>query len=629
MNYNLETGKPTYLVLSLKFWVLTLLLVLTYSVIIFAQTTVYVNPENGGDPAEDGSIDHPFDSWTDVAFQDNSTYLQKRGTTASGCFDVRGRVNVVIGAYGDGERPVITGVPGSTISIMTLSKATNYTIRDIKFVGHYPDSPTAAIYAYGNWSPSGFVTSNFITIKNCDISYCYNGIRILPLQTDIDDVTVDSCTIHHVNEEGMFVRNCSNFVCRNTHIYMVNQDWHHGPHDINNAPGDGIQLDGDCDNFLIEKTIIDRRNTGLKFCIIHNEQNGGYGNDGIIRDCVFYPPKDTIGQVGSSGGALFIYTGDTLILERVKIIGRDRIYSAPGDGDHGGSAGELGYDHIIMKYCLGDSTGVLRTNMYNDDICFNNCTWATNVNGLGLYLTGGLTYVKNSVIAAGPNATINLGVSTVDSTIIYQSDMSNWDSYIGFIDSYNGDYHLTSTSIAVDKAITLGYSYDIDSVPVPQGVLPDLGACEYIDGGQSNNNPPTIDDQFFNVNENSANGVAVGTVIASDPDAGQTISFSITYGNTGNAFAIDQVSGVITVNSVSALNFENNPVFNLIVQVVDNASSPLSANADIVINLNDINEPPSISNQSFSLDENSANGSTVGTVLATDPDNGQTLNYSI
>ena len=47
------------------------------------------------------------------------------------------------------------------------------------------------------------------------------------------------------------------------------------------------------------------------------------------------------------------------------------------------------------------------------------------------------------------------------------------------------------------------------------------------------NQPPVIVNQSFQVNENAVAGTNVGTVLASDPDAGQTLNFQITLGNTG------------------------------------------------------------------------------------------------
>jgi VCBS repeat-containing protein len=148
-------------------------------------------------------------------------------------------------------------------------------------------------------------------------------------------------------------------------------------------------------------------------------------------------------------------------------------------------------------------------------------------------------------------------------------------------------------------------------------------------GGAATNTAPRIDDQQFPVAENSPNGTIVGNVAASDTDAGQTLSFAITAGNTSGAFAIDAGSGQITVINGAALEFETTPMFNLTVQVTDSGIPTLSDTATVTINVTDVNEPPVISNQGFAVAENSPNGIVVGTVVASDPDAAQTLNFAI
>ncbi|QHJ07978.1 cadherin domain-containing protein [Hymenobacter busanensis] len=144
------------------------------------------------------------------------------------------------------------------------------------------------------------------------------------------------------------------------------------------------------------------------------------------------------------------------------------------------------------------------------------------------------------------------------------------------------------------------------------------------------NNAPTISSQTRTVAENAANGNNVGAVVtASDPDAGQTLTYSITAGNTGGAFAINASSGQITVANSAQLNFEATPSYALTVQVADNGIPSRSASATVTVNLTNVNEAPSISSQTFSINENSANGTTVGTVAASDPDAGTTLTFSI
>lgn len=150
-----------------------------------------------------------------------------------------------------------------------------------------------------------------------------------------------------------------------------------------------------------------------------------------------------------------------------------------------------------------------------------------------------------------------------------------------------------------------------------------------MDGGTTTNNPPQIQNQNFSLAENTANGQSVATVVATDPDAGQTLSFSIIAGNTDNAFQINSTSGLITVNNSQALDFETNPSFGLTIKVTDNGDIPLSDQATITIDLADVNESPEISNQTFDIDENSADNTTIGQIEANDPDYGQSLTYTI
>ena len=143
------------------------------------------------------------------------------------------------------------------------------------------------------------------------------------------------------------------------------------------------------------------------------------------------------------------------------------------------------------------------------------------------------------------------------------------------------------------------------------------------------NQPPQISAQAFSIAENSPNGQQVGTVVATDPDAGQTLTYSIISGNTNNAFAINSSTGALSVNNSAALNYESITSFGLTVRAQDNGQGNLYSQAIVTVNLTNVNENPNISAQAFSIAENSPNGQQVGTVVATDPDAGQTLTYSI
>src|SRR2546426_652436 len=83
-------------------------------------------------------------------------------------------------------------------------------------------------------------------------------------------------------------------------------------------------------------------------------------------------------------------------------------------------------------------------------------------------------------------------------------------------------------------------------------------------------------------------------MVATDPDAGQTatLTYAITGGNTGGAFAIDGRTAAITVANSAALNFETTPSFSLTVSATDTGSPALSGANTITVNLTNVNEAP-------------------------------------
>ncbi|WP_414621490.1 DUF4114 domain-containing protein [Calothrix sp. CCY 0018] len=128
-----------------------------------------------------------------------------------------------------------------------------------------------------------------------------------------------------------------------------------------------------------------------------------------------------------------------------------------------------------------------------------------------------------------------------------------------------------------------------------QGVAANqLNPTNVITDKNAPNNPGTnqltIKDATFSVAENSAEGTLIGTVSANDSDEENILTYSITDGNLdidsdGNsAFSIN-ASGEIIVNDSDDLDFETNPLFNLLVTVADNTT--LSDTANITINLQD------------------------------------------
>ena len=153
------------------------------------------------------------------------------------------------------------------------------------------------------------------------------------------------------------------------------------------------------------------------------------------------------------------------------------------------------------------------------------------------------------------------------------------------------------------------------------------------------NETPTASDTTFVVAENSANGTAVGTMVATDPDPATNVfdvpnvngalTHAITGGNTGDVFAINPTTGEITV--AGALDYETTTSYSLMVTVSDGGSSSLSDTATLTITVTDVNEyAPVFAGGTVATVSYAENATTaVTTVTATDADAGQTITLAL
>ena len=133
------------------------------------------------------------------------------------------------------------------------------------------------------------------------------------------------------------------------------------------------------------------------------------------------------------------------------------------------------------------------------------------------------------------------------------------------------------------------------------------------------NDAPAATGFAATIAENTANGTQVGTIIGTDIDQGDTLTYSILDGDPSNAFFIDGMGNLI-VQDAAQLDRETTAQFVLTIEVRDAAG--LTAVASAQIDLVDENDvfPVVSANQVFNAPENAANGFLLGTVAATDAD---------
>ena len=107
------------------------------------------------------------------------------------------------------------------------------------------------------------------------------------------------------------------------------------------------------------------------------------------------------------------------------------------------------------------------------------------------------------------------------------------------------------------------------------------------------NDAPSVTGATFVVDANAAPGTVVGRVSATDPDAGETLTYAIVAGNTGSQLKINN-SGDITVNAIT-----DTSVFPLSLTVRVTDSTGLTDSATVTVQIVDTSGP-SISNFSAS-----------------------------
>ena len=96
------------------------------------------------------------------------------------------------------------------------------------------------------------------------------------------------------------------------------------------------------------------------------------------------------------------------------------------------------------------------------------------------------------------------------------------------------------------------------------------------------------DSHTFSVSEDASTGGTVGTVSATDPDEGDTVSYSITAGNGDGKFMIDGATGEITVNA--ALDYETTDEYRLTVEASDERGG--TDTATVTVTVTDVAEDP-------------------------------------
>ncbi|MEM1185722.1 MAG: LamG-like jellyroll fold domain-containing protein [Planctomycetota bacterium] len=180
---------------------------------------------------------------------------------------------------------------------------------------------------------------------------------------------------------------------------------------------------------------------------------------------------------------------------------------------------------------------------------------------------------------------------------------------------YSGGYHFTGEIDDLRVYDRVVNDLEVEALAGPEGVNESIDSLGFTEANTS-------------LAEDSGEGTIVGTLNANDFDEGETFTYALTADADGR-FEVD-VDGQVTVASGASFDHETEPSITLTAQVEDSAGHVKTI--DIEVAIGDVNEAVEL--VEFAADpagitETSTAGTIVGSLSATDPDDGETFTYTL
>lgn len=154
----------------------------------------------------------------------------------------------------------------------------------------------------------------------------------------------------------------------------------------------------------------------------------------------------------------------------------------------------------------------------------------------------------------------------------------------------------------------------------------DLTALSPVQLGSAYNKAPTnLTLPHSRIGENRPLGSWVGSFATTDPNAGNTFTYTLVGGTSVPDNALFSISGASLLTN-ARFNFERKSVYTIRVRVTDQGG--LSLTRTLTVSIVNVNEAPTLAVlSSHTVAENKPAGTVVGTLSSRDPDAGNTFGY--
>ncbi|QYJ77938.1 tandem-95 repeat protein [Shewanella acanthi] len=161
----------------------------------------------------------------------------------------------------------------------------------------------------------------------------------------------------------------------------------------------------------------------------------------------------------------------------------------------------------------------------------------------------------------------------------------------------NGLVRLTGITPGVNTATVSAFGGYTDTTPTSVVLYAEAGETAPVRFGKFINEAPWARPETIEVAENTATPLSLVTVVSGDNN-GDSVTYSITAGNSAGKFSINPTTGEITL--IGTLDYETVNSYSLTVQVSDGS---LTGSAIVTINVTNVNEAPVANSQSLSTNE--------------------------
>ena len=238
------------------------------------------------------------------------------------------------------------------------------------------------------------------------------------------------------------------------------------------------------------------------------------------------------------------------------------------------------------------------------------------------------TDIRLSANSINENVAANSTVGTLSSTDPDAGNTFTYTLVTGTGSTDNASFNISGSSLRITSSpdFETKSSYSVRVRTTDQGSLTYEKAFT-ITINNLNEAPTDIALSAGSINENVAANSTVGSLSSTDPDAGNTFTYTLVTGTGSTDNASFNISGS-SLRITSSPDFETKSSYSVRVRTTDQGG--LTYEKAFTITINDLNEAPTdITLSASSINENVAANSTVGTLSSTDPDAGNTFTYTL